>query len=136
MTNYTNRTIAFTNNIVLIGNLGSDPELRTVGQNKVAEFNIATERYDYSSKERVTEWVRVSVWNKMADTAMKYLTKGRKVAVTADELRVSAADDGKIYFQVNARNLRFLSGGNGNGSSQEQLPQDYQPSPDVDSIPF
>ena len=43
MTNYTNRTIAFTNNIVLIGNLGSDPELRTVGQNKVAEFNIATE---------------------------------------------------------------------------------------------
>jgi single-strand DNA-binding protein len=72
------------NKATIIGNLGKDPEVRTTqGGTKVANISVATsERWrDKNSgeqKER-TEWHRVTLWDKLAEIAEKYLHKGSKV---------------------------------------------------------
>lgn len=73
------------NKVILLGNLGSDPELKVFenGQKKV-RFTLATnESYlDKSGERKVqTEWHQIEVWDKQAEIAEKYLRKGRKVLV-------------------------------------------------------
>ena len=73
------------NKVLVIGNLGSDPEMRyTPNGNPVTSFRIATNRrYTTSEGEQreETEWFTVSAWNRLAETCNQYLTKGRKVYV-------------------------------------------------------
>lgn len=76
--------MASLNKVMLIGNLGRDPEIRTMQNgNKVANLNVATSESwrDKSSGERKekTEWHRVVVFGPLADTCEKYLRKGSKV---------------------------------------------------------
>ena len=78
--------MAGVNKVILIGNLGRDPEVRyTASGTPVANFTMATtERWsDPSSGERKekTEWHRVVVWGKQAEIAGEYLRKGRQVYV-------------------------------------------------------
>jgi len=67
-----------------IGNVGKEPEVRTVGEVKVAKFNVAvTSRYknksgDYEDK---TKWMPVEVWRGLAEVAEKYIKKGTKVFI-------------------------------------------------------
>ena len=69
------------NKIMVIGNLGNDPEMRyTANGNPVTSFNIATNRsYTGSDGERVTEteWFRVSAWRQLAELCNQFLAKGR-----------------------------------------------------------
>ena len=75
------------NKVVLIGNLGNDPEVRsTTGGNRVATFSLATSRSwnDASgSKQEKTEWHRCVVWNtkssQLADIVERYVKKGDKL---------------------------------------------------------
>lgn len=74
------------NKVILIGNVGRDPEVRTVGGSKVVNLSIATtERWTNKTtgqKEGRTEWTKVVIWNeRIADVAERYLTKGSKVYV-------------------------------------------------------
>ena len=74
------------NKVILIGNLGRDPEVRTMQNgNKVANLNIATSESwrDKQSGERKekTEWHRVVIFGNLAEIAEKYLKKGSKVYV-------------------------------------------------------
>lgn len=74
------------NKVILIGNLGADPEIRHLQNDvTVANFNIATTEYfkDKQTGERreVTEWHRVVAWRWHAKTAEKYLHKGSKVYI-------------------------------------------------------
>ena len=74
------------NKVMLIGNVGRDPEVRTVGGGKVVNLSIATtERWTNKTtgqKEERTEWTKVVIWNeRIADVAERYLTKGSKVYV-------------------------------------------------------
>jgi single-strand DNA-binding protein len=74
------------NKVILIGNLGRDPEIRTTQNGtKVANLNLATSESwrDKSSGERKekTEWHRVVIFGNLADIAEKYLKKGSKVYV-------------------------------------------------------
>jgi len=64
---------------ILLGNVGKDPEVRTVGESKVANFSLATsESYKNKSSERVTntEWHNIVVWGKRAEIVEKYVKKG------------------------------------------------------------
>ncbi len=75
------------NKVILIGNLGRDPEVRTLQNgNKVANLNLATSESwkDKSTGERKekTEWHRVVIFGSLADIAEKYLKKGSKVYVS------------------------------------------------------
>lgn len=73
------------NKVILVGNLGADPELRyTPAGSPVATFNVATsdtwKDKDGNVQER-TEWHRVVAWNKLAEVAGEYLKKGSQVYV-------------------------------------------------------
>ncbi len=76
---------AVKNKVQLIGNLGQDPEVRTIGESrKVANIRIATsETYRNDKGEKVTEtqWHTVVAWGKLADIAERYLVKGIEVVV-------------------------------------------------------
>lgn len=103
--------------IIIIGNLGRDPELRYTPQGTpVCNFTVATnEKWRDSAGETQerTTWFRVAVWGKLAETANQYLTKGRQVYV---EGRLSVREytdrDGvlRTSLEVNASDLRFLGG--------------------------
>ena len=62
----------------IVGRVGSDP--KPVGQNGCA-FSIATEEYNSSTQARETTWSRCVAFGKTAETAMKYVTKGRLIGV-------------------------------------------------------
>lgn len=75
------------NKVILVGNLGKDPEIRTTQEGiKIANFSLATSEQwrDKNTQERVerTEWHRVVIFNeKLAEIAEKYLRKGSKIYV-------------------------------------------------------
>jgi single-strand DNA-binding protein len=73
------------NKVILVGNLGKDPELRyTPAGAAVASFSLATtERYKDKSGEWVdkTEWHNIVVWNKLAEICGKYLHKGKQIYI-------------------------------------------------------
>ena len=73
------------NKVLLIGNLGRDPEVRTTpsGQS-VASFTLATSRRwkdRDGNRQEQTEWHNIVVWGKQAETASQYLTKGKQIYV-------------------------------------------------------
>lgn len=73
------------NRVTLIGNLGMDPEIRTTESGKkLTHFTLATEDgYKNSEGQKVKEttWHNIVAWNGLAETAGKFLKKGREVAV-------------------------------------------------------
>ena len=73
------------NKVILIGNLGRDPEVRTLdGGDKVANFTLATsESYKNRDGERITqtEWHNIVLWRGLADVAEKYLAKGKQIYI-------------------------------------------------------
>lgn len=106
-----------TNQVSLLGNLGADPELRYTGKGTpVANFRVATNE-NYTDAEGVrherTEWHRVVVWGKLAESCGKYLEKGRQVALQGS-LRTRAWDDKegqkRYTTEIVANNVTFLGG--------------------------
>lgn len=72
------------NKVILVGNLGKDPEVRyTSGGKAVADFSIATSESfgKGSEREEQTEWHRVVVWDRLAELCGQHLRKGSKVYV-------------------------------------------------------
>ncbi len=111
------------NKVILIGNLGRDPELRvTPSGHSVCQLNVATTRTYTKGNDRVedTEWHRVVVWGKQAEHCANYLTKGRQVYVEG-RLQTRSYDDkdgNKRYItEVVAENVQFL-GGRGEGGAR------------------
>jgi len=107
--------MASLNKIMLIGNVGSDPEMRYTPNGKaVTSFRMATNRrYTTSSGEsrEETEWFRVSVWGKQAESCNQFLSKGKRVYV---EGRLSSQNwegqDGQMRtsLEVSANRVIFL----------------------------
>lgn len=100
------------NKVILIGNLGKDPELRKTKTGKsVANFSIAT--YEKQGEEKITQWHNIVAWEKTADNCAKYLAKGRQVYVEG-KLQTSTyeTDSGekRMKVEVVAHNVVFLAG--------------------------
>jgi single-strand DNA-binding protein len=91
---------ALKNKVQLIGNLGTNPEVKTFdGGKKIASFSIATnESYRNAKGEKVTEtqWHRVVAWGKVAEIAEKYLTKGKEVALEGKLVNRNYTDKGGV----------------------------------------
>lgn len=106
------------NRVMLLGNLGADPELRmTQGGQAVLKIRIATtESYLDKDKQRQerTEWHNVTIWGKRAEGLSKILGKGDRVFIEGG-LRTSSYDDktgNKRYStEVNATNILLCGGG-------------------------
>ena len=73
------------NKVILIGNLGKDPELKmTPGGQALARFSLATTetwKTPQGEKKEKTEWHRIVVWGKQAEIAEKYLRKGKQIMI-------------------------------------------------------
>lgn len=112
------------NKLILVGNLGKDPELRYTPQGTaVTTFSLATNERRKNREgemEDHTEWFEVTIFGKQAETASKYLAKGRPVYI---EGRLSTDiwqdRDGKtrVTLKVRATDMNFI-GGNGNGEQR------------------
>jgi single-strand DNA-binding protein len=76
-------------NISVTGFVGSEPQVREVGEQRVASFSVAVNRKNGNGQKQ-TLWVRVNCWNKLADVAAEYVRKGSMVQVTTEWMRPSA----------------------------------------------
>ena len=127
------------NRVILIGNLGQDPELRFTqsGQGVMSIRMATTESYfDNNSKERKerTEWHTVVVWGKRGEALNKILSKGSRICVEGRLQTRSweGKDGGKRYTtEVNATNVVLLGGrGEGGGGRGAGMSGDPGPSHD------
>lgn len=110
------------NKVILIGNLGQDPELRnTSSGTSVTELRIATNeswRDKQGTMQQRTEWHRVVVWGRQAESVAKYLSKGRSVYVEGRlQTREWKDREGQRRFttEIIASNVVFLQDGRGGG---------------------
>ncbi len=111
------------NKVILIGNLGADPEMRyTQDQNAVANFRIATsERWtDRTTNERreQTEWHRIVCFRRLAEICGEYLHKGSKVYIEGRlQTRSWEGQDGQTRYttEVVARDMQMLDSRGGGG---------------------
>lgn len=106
------------NKVILVGNLGKDPEVRFTGSSTaVANFNIATNEQwtDHNGqKQERTEWHRIVVWGKQAECCGEYLTKGRQVYIEGrlQTREWTDKENRKNYTtEVVATHVVFLAGG-------------------------
>jgi single-strand DNA-binding protein len=135
--------------IILIGNLGKDPEMRfTPGGQPVTTLSVATNRrYNGQNGQPVKEttWFRVTVWGKQAESCNEFLHKGSKVLV---EGRLNPnpetgrphiwENNGKVgaSFEVTASTVRFLSGREDQEEAEPAVNTQVPPNLDPSEIPF
>ena len=108
------------NKIILVGNLGRDPELRYTPQgDAVCSFSIATnERKKDKSGEfqDVTTWFKITLWRRLAENASKYLTKGSPVYIEGRlqvEEWIDRDQNKRFTLGVQATDMHFISGSRG-----------------------
>jgi single-strand DNA-binding protein len=144
--------MAGVNKVILVGNLGKDPEVRHLeGGNSVANFTLATNEY-YKDKQgaRVerTEWHNISAWRGLAELAEKYLKKGSQVYVEG-KLRTRQYQDKdqqtRYITEIIAEEISLLGGrpggnnGNGNASGSGNGADEnvsLRQEPELDQLPF
>lgn len=76
-------------NIQVTGYVGSEPQIKDVGEQKVASFSLAVNRKTRNGTQQ-TLWVRVNCWNGLASVVENYLTKGKLVQISTSWMRPSA----------------------------------------------
>jgi single-strand DNA-binding protein len=126
------------NKIILVGNLGRDPELRYTPQGTaVCSFTMATneKRRDKSGEfQNIATWFKVTLWGNQAETASKYLAKGRPVYIEG-RLRIEEWTDrdgnNRQSLEVNGSDMQFLPGGErgeggGSGDYSGERPDDFE----------
>jgi single-strand DNA-binding protein len=127
------------NKVILVGNLGADPELRYTGSGTaVCNFNVATNE-SYKDREgnlvEKTEWHRVVAWDRLAEICAEYLKKGRQVYVEGSlQTRQWEDQEGQTRYttEIKAREMQMLGGpgegGSGGGYDLDQSrPQQERP---------
>lgn len=140
------------NKVIIVGRLGSDPELKSVGNGQqVARLSVATSEVwndKNGQKQERTEWHRVVVWGRQAENCAKHLSKGRQVYIEG-RLQTRSWEDtstGKKAYatEVVANTVQFLGSqgaerSNSYGQSDDFGAQDFGPEPSFDNndeIPF
>lgn len=128
------------NRVELIGNIGKDPEVKTVNGAKVARITVATtEKYTDKSgnKQEQTEWHTVDFWDKLAEIVEKWATKGKQVYVTGKLQTKEYEKDGQKRYATTVRGFEFKLLG---GKPQEAAPAKPAPAPvvqdDDGELPF
>lgn len=131
------------NKVLLIGNLGKDPETRYTPNGKaVTRFSLATSNTWTDSegkKQQATEWHNIIVWGKQGEACKQYLQTGRQVYVEGS-LRYRSFDgkDGQKRYvtEIVAQKVKFL-GSNGKGAEKEpESGTEPHPADSDDDIPF
>lgn len=135
--------MASLNKVMIIGNLGSEPEMRfTPKGNPVTSFRVATNRvYTTANGERreETEWFNVVAWGRLAEQCNQFLSKGRLVYAEGRlHTRAWESQDGQKHYrtEVIANRVSFLD----RQTAANQLPEDKEEAIfnelEPDDIPF
>lgn len=122
------------NKVIIVGNLGRDPELRYTPQGTaVCNFSVATteKRRDKSGDfQDVTTWFRITLWEKKAEVAAKYLQKGKPVYIEG-RLKIDEWTDrdgnNRYTLDVTATDMQFI------GSASERDSSYSQDEPDMET---
>lgn len=134
--------------IMIIGNVGRDPELKMTGNGRpVCEFSVAVNRVigggQGGERQEQTDWYRVSCWGKQAETAQQIISKGRLVFVEGrfQPREWTGKDDQKrISLEISADNFQLLDSrrdrAEGMGGTAPAAPQSEGGKFDPDEIPF
>lgn len=117
---------ALRNKVMLVGNLGQDPDMKTLeGGKKVVHFTLATKE-DYKNSEgqkvKETTWHNITAWNGLAEIASKYLKKGNEVLVEGRLVYRTYEDKQgatKYVTDIVLNDLLLLRSGKGNGKEVE-----------------
>lgn len=117
------------NKIIIVGNLGKDPELRYTPQgDAVCDFSVAVndrKRDKAGEFQDVTTWFKVTFWRKQAETASKYLTKGRQIYIEGRlQLEEWTDRDGNARqtLAIQGTDMHFLSDRSGSGEERSANP--------------
>lgn len=136
--------MAGVNKVFLVGNLGSDPEMRyTASGTAVCKFSLATSRRftgKDGQKQEKTEWHRIVAWGKLGEICGQYLAKGKQVVIEGRIDYGSYEKDGVKHYTTDivAENMQML-GSVGQGTRAQEPEPGFGPPeggvPD-DDIPF
>lgn len=139
------------NKVILIGNLGKDPEVRSFeGGNKVAKFSLATNEIhkDKTTGQRVeqTEWHNIVLWSHLAELAESYLKKGHQIYLEG-KIKTRSWDDkeGKKHYitEIFGDSMTFLGkpadkqqNGNSMAAAEPTASMAEEPTQDDQDLPF
>jgi len=119
------------NKVILLGRLGQDPELKyTPAGIAVCTFSVATSDVwvdKAGAKQEKTEWSRILIWNKLAETCAQYLKKGRQVYLEGKmQTRTWDDKDGKKMYttEVVVSNVQFIGDKGDSGTKAPPSPTD------------
>jgi len=139
------------NKVILVGHVGKDPEIKTVGNDtKMASFSLATsETYKKKDGERVTntEWHNITIWRGLANVVERFVKKGSQLYLEGKiENRSYDDKDGnkKYITQIKCHEMQMLDnkGGSNGESADNSKPQtstgntNQSEKPDSDDLPF
>jgi len=138
--------VANLNKVMIIGNVGTDPEMRfTPNGNPVTSFRVATSRY-YTDKDgqrkQETEWFSVTTWNKLAESCNQFLAKGRRAYIEGRlRSRTWEGQDGQKRTQVEivAERVLFLDKQAATPGRDEGKPDEGAEAgaePEAEDLPF
>ena len=115
--------------VVVVGNLGKDPEIRSTGSGKkVALFSLAVDQ-GYGDNKK-TEWVNCLAWEKLAELTERFLKRGKTVALSG-YLQTSSWEDKqsgqkRYKTEVVARDITFMDSGSRSDGGTRQAPAPRQ----------
>lgn len=136
--------MAGVNKVILVGNLGADPEIRyTASGTAVCRLSIATSRRytdKQGNRQEETAWHRVDAWGKLAEICGQYLSKGRQVYIEGRLKYGSYEKDGVKHYTTDiiAETMQMLGGPGTGNRAPEPEPSFGPPAGGVpeDDIPF
>lgn len=128
------------NKVTLVGNVGSDPEIRTLPSgDTLAKLSLATGRTfnDRSGqKQEKTEWHRLTVFGKLAGVVEQYVRKGDRLYVEG-RIEYNKTDDGKFFTDIVVHDLVMLGGSGEKRSTPAAAAAPRSPfDADDDDLPF
>ncbi len=134
------------NKVILIGNLGKDPEVRySQAGAAIASFNVATTetwKKQDGTKEELTEWHRIVAFGRLGEICGEYLSKGSKVYIEGRlQTRKWDDKDGNTRYttEIVAREMKMLSPRGSNGDSSQGQYNEQPPFPEQvmgEDVPF
>jgi single-strand DNA-binding protein len=120
------------NKVFLMGNLGTDAELKKVNDNSVLNFRIAvnqTWKDAKGEKKERTDWFSCALWGKRAEALAQYLTKGTRLVVEGELRTREYEKDGVKHYatDINVSNVEFAGGGKREGGSNSVSDDEFPP---------
>ncbi|MGI8824692.1 MAG: single-stranded DNA-binding protein [Chloroflexota bacterium] len=132
--------MAGVNKVIIVGNLGRDPEMRYAPSgDAVTSFSVAVSR-NYKTPDgeprEDTEWFNVSCWGRMAETANTYLSKGKQVYIEGRLKSRSYESNGEKRFSLDVRATEMQLLGQRGESGAPPSGDSGRDNQDLDNMPF